>query len=161
MRFFDEVAAESGVPADDPEAAALCMNFIVKSLEETPLGVSGAMVAVVIVLVSYNVSGFDRCNCAEGSRLVATSDHCVGMKCQGIEKRVAPKVMFRCFDLFTLVLVGPGPPPTAEARAKHRSTGMKHSKPTSSSQPSPIPTRPIDSIVAQSPSTWPHHSLGP
>jgi hypothetical protein len=52
LRFFDDCDAESGVPADDPEAAALCMNFIVKSLDETPLGVSGAMMAVLVAASS-------------------------------------------------------------------------------------------------------------
>ena len=43
FRFFEEDISVSGDPGDDPEAAALCMNFIVKSLDETPFGVSGAM----------------------------------------------------------------------------------------------------------------------
>lgn len=48
FRFFAECASES-VPGDEAveEAAALCMNFMVRSLEETPFGVSGAMLMLV------------------------------------------------------------------------------------------------------------------
>lgn len=42
--FFTDGASESVDPADDVDAAARCINFIVRSLDETPLGVSGAMV---------------------------------------------------------------------------------------------------------------------
>jgi hypothetical protein len=46
LRFFDEELSVS-VPGDEAaEAAALCMNFIVRSLDETPFGVSAAMMEV-------------------------------------------------------------------------------------------------------------------
>lgn len=41
--FFAELPSESGDAGVEFDAIALCMNFIVSSLEETPFGVSGAM----------------------------------------------------------------------------------------------------------------------
>lgn len=40
LRFFDECVSELD-PAGDEEAAARCMNFIVRSREEILFGVSG------------------------------------------------------------------------------------------------------------------------
>lgn len=67
LRFFAECVSESGEPVDDAEAAALCMNFMVRSLEETALGVSGAMVELISktmrsVWVEVVVGGPDPCN---------------------------------------------------------------------------------------------------
>jgi hypothetical protein len=42
FRFFAEFVSTSG--EEFAEATARCMNFMVRSLDETPLGVSGAMV---------------------------------------------------------------------------------------------------------------------
>ncbi len=41
--FFAEFGSDSGEAVVEFDAIALCMNFIVSSLDETPLGVSGAM----------------------------------------------------------------------------------------------------------------------
>ena len=41
--LFFEGASESGDAFDEAEAAARCMNFMVKSLDEIALGVSGAI----------------------------------------------------------------------------------------------------------------------
>lgn len=43
FRFLEEGVLLSGEDAADEDAAARCMNFIVKSLDETALGVSGAI----------------------------------------------------------------------------------------------------------------------
>ena len=47
LRFFEDCEPESGV-AGEVDAAALCINFMVSSLDETPLGGSGAIAACVM-----------------------------------------------------------------------------------------------------------------
>lgn len=59
---------------DDPEAAALCINFMVRSLEETPRGVSDAMMTSLTAkgpVFSFKISKQHPCrtNCELGTQI--------------------------------------------------------------------------------------------